>query len=64
MNMINEVDDVTNVAELKNKLEKKVLQLKKARLENKECGSLASKLQQENNMLRSEIKEAQHKMQA
>lgn len=38
MNMIQEIDDVTNVAELKNKLEKKHLQLVKTRLEKNEAG--------------------------
>ena len=36
MNIINEVDDVTNVAELKNKLEKQKLLLLKARAERDE----------------------------
>ena len=36
MNIINEVDDLTNVAELKNKLEKQKLQLLKARAERDE----------------------------
>jgi hypothetical protein len=36
MNIINEVDDLTNVAELRNKLEKQKLQLLKARAERDE----------------------------
>ena len=36
MNMINEVDDVTNVAELKNRVEKKRIQIIQLKLLNKE----------------------------
>lgn len=46
MNMINEVDGLTNVAELKNKLEKQKFQVLKARTERDELQTLLKQAQQ------------------
>lgn len=46
MNMINEVDDLNNVAELKNKVEKQRLLLLKARYERNELQASFNKQQQ------------------
>jgi len=57
MNMINEVDDMTNVADLKNKLEKhKILKLK-AIAEREELQNQILKLKQDETYLRQELKE-------
>lgn len=44
MNIINQVDDVTNVAELKNRLEKQKLQLLKTREERDDYLSKFNKI--------------------
>jgi len=46
MNMINEVDDVTNVADLKNKIERHKIFILKARAERDLQTQIVSKLQQ------------------
>ena len=63
MNMIKEIDDVTNVAELKNKLEKKHLQLVTTRLERGETLRNNGRLAAENANLKEQISQAQVKLQ-
>lgn len=57
MNMINEVDDVTNVAELKNKLEKKQWQMIKARAEKTQTQQQLTSLKQQYSCLIQELQE-------
>ena len=58
MNIINEVDDLTNVAELKNRLEKQKLMLLKAKAERNEFIQQLQKIIQE-----QQINELNHKQQ-
>jgi hypothetical protein len=51
MNMVNEVDDVTNVANLKNMLEKKKLLLLKARAERDQFTTVINKQILDNHQL-------------
>ena len=63
MNIINEVDDLTNVAELKNKLEKQKLQLLKARAERDEVVNQLQYLQQTHRTTEYEFREKEKKYQ-
>lgn len=60
MNMINEVDDVTNVAELKNKIERYKNFIMKARVERDQQTRLVVELQQQlnqQNYINNDLKE-------
>jgi hypothetical protein len=59
MNMVNEVDDVTNVANLKNMLEKKKLLLLKARAERDQFTTVINKQILDNHQLQLLLKESQ-----
>ena len=55
MTIINEVDDLTNVAELKNKMQLQKGHLNKARLERDEHMGNLNKVIQNNSLLQQEI---------
>jgi hypothetical protein len=59
MKMVNEVDDVTNVANLKNMLEKKKLLLLKARAERDQFTTVINKQILDNHQLQLLLKESQ-----